>query len=392
MASISSVGPSSGLDVNSIVTATQGTASRPPFDHQLSEADAHQAQLSSLGKLHSTLSTFLDAADKLSQPHAWAGTHATSSDPATVTALSHNAAAANYSVAVHSLASAQTSSTGTYPDADSSTGVGTLHIEIGAWSASQATFTNNPNWPKSSIVVGPHDNSLERIRDKINAAGMGVVATVISDATGSRLVLRSTSTGADNGFKVSTDADQPDTQTPDANQAGMRIDTQAATDATGTVNGVAIQSSTNTIDKAVDGLTFQFNKVSDSPVHIAVASDTEHIKKAIHDFARSYNTLNAMGQPAETSTALQPSPLSKSLAEIGLSFGANGAMNIDDTRLASALSEPPAGIGALSSLAQHFGQLVNQLARDAQPSPPGADMGGYTTRQLSQYRTLENSG
>ena len=54
----------------------------------------------------------------------------------------------------------------------------------------------------ASITIGAGDTSLSSIRDKINAANAGVSASIISDANGSRLSLRSTITGAANGFQI----------------------------------------------------------------------------------------------------------------------------------------------------------------------------------------------
>jgi hypothetical protein len=68
--------------------------------------------------------------------------------------------------------------------------IDTLDIELGNWSGPQSTFVPNPQWPKASVNAGTKDISLERVRDRINAAGVGVLAVVVSDATGSRLLLR----------------------------------------------------------------------------------------------------------------------------------------------------------------------------------------------------------
>ena len=45
------------------------------------------------------------------------------------------------------------------------------------------------------ISVGPPEKSLAQLRDAINAANAGVTASILTDASGSRLLLRSSATG-----------------------------------------------------------------------------------------------------------------------------------------------------------------------------------------------------
>ena len=61
-------------------------------------------------------------------------------------------------------------------------------------------------------------DTLAQVRDKINAAGAGVTATILTDAGGSRLLLRSSETGAAHAFRTTvTDADGND-----ADASGLR--------------------------------------------------------------------------------------------------------------------------------------------------------------------------
>src|SRR5690606_8735879 len=115
---------------------------------------------------------------------------------------------------------------------------------------------------------GPRDTSLECVRDKINAAGIGVIASVVTDATGSRLVLRATSTGTDNAFKVEADAgDNDDQETADVLSA-MGFDpskvsgdtsklVQAAQDASVTIDGRQRKSSNNLVEDEATGLSLR---------------------------------------------------------------------------------------------------------------------------------------
>jgi len=399
MASISLAGPSSGIDVNSIVTQQLNVDKQPVADQlpqqAVSEPEPVQTNLSSVGKLQSALSTFLSASQTLGADSAWSGipTTAASSQPASVGATSDGSAAAgNYSVDVNSVAAAQATTSASFSGVGTVIGLGTLHIELGGWNSSQTAFSMNPNWPKSDVMVGPHDNSLEKIRDKINAAGVGVVASVISDATGSRLVLRSTSTGQNNGFKVSATEDPASKADvglaalgfdPSLNQNGATL-TQAAADATGQVNGVDVRSPSNTVTDAVPGLNLKFSKVTDGAVDVTVTPDKNTIRKSINDFAQSYNELNAAGQA--------PASLNRAhFASIGLESEDDGSLRINSAKLGSALTE------RLDQVKDTF-VAANRQTTSVRTGEGGQRRNGadppalaYTAKLLEQYRALEPS-
>lgn len=398
MASISLAGPSGGIDVNSIVTQ-QLNVDKQPVAEQLppqavTDTDPVQTNLSSVGKLQSSLATFLSASQTLGADSTWSSvpTTAASSQPTAVAATSDGSAAAGrYSVEVNSVAAAQATTSASFSGVGTVIGLGTLHIELGGWNSSQTAFSMNPNWPKSDVMVGPHDNSLEKIRDKINAAGVGVVASVISDATGSRLVLRSTSTGQANGFKVSATEDPASKADvglaalgfdPSLNQQNGATLTQAAADATGKVNGVDVQSPGSSVTEAVPGLSLRFSKVTDSAVDVTVEPDRNSIRKSINDFAQSYNELHAAGQA--------PTQLNRQqLAGIGLESDGDGSLRIDSARLGSALSE------RLDQVKEAF-VAAHRQATSARTGEGGQRRNGaeppalaYTARLLDQYRALE---
>ncbi len=53
-----------------------------------------------------------------------------------------------------------------------------------------------------SITIAPGEDTLDKVRDKINAAGAGVTASIVNDASGARLAIRSRETGEENGFRI----------------------------------------------------------------------------------------------------------------------------------------------------------------------------------------------
>ena len=75
-------------------------------------------------------------------------------------------------------------------------GSGTLTFSFGSFDG--AIFTANADAPAKSVTILPGQNTLAGIRDAVNAAGIGVTATIVNDgsASGNRLVFSSTATGA----------------------------------------------------------------------------------------------------------------------------------------------------------------------------------------------------
>jgi flagellar hook-associated protein 2 len=385
MATITSAGLGSGLDVTSIVSQLT-ELERAPIKQLQTEASSLQTKVSSLGSLKSALSTLSDASAKLKDPNTWTATTATSSDSTALTVSTDSTAATgSYSIGVQNLASAQATASAVFANSGAVIGIGTLSFEIGSYNGSLSTFATNPNWPKANVEITSGDNTLEKVRDKINSAGVGVLASVVTDATGSRLVLRSSATGTANGFKVTvqdgdgnnTDAGglsalayDPTTQVTDANGVPRALTnmtaTQKADNARVSINGLNIESATNTITGAVEGLTFKASKVTANPVDVSVAQDTESIKKAVTAFATAYTSLNSVIKDQtkydatnKKGAALQgdsavigiqsrmrailtqssgASSVYQQLSQIGLSPDATGALTVNSTKLSAALS------------------------------------------------------
>jgi flagellar hook-associated protein 2 len=381
MASISSAGIGSGLDVNGIVTQLMAIEKQPLTQMQ-SAASKLNDKLSSYGKIQSYVSSLRDAASRLTAPANWAQTSATSADASVVSASTGSAASAGaYSIQVQSLASSQALSSGKFAASTTAVGSGTLHIELGTWKTSPAGFTERVPAGSVTITIDPSANSLGDIRDKINAAHGGVSASIVTDTGGARLVLRSTATGAENGFRVSATDDAsasgttglgvlgyPPVDPPPIGMDAMALN-QSAADASAKVNGLIVSSASNTFDNVIDNLTFKVNKVSSSPVDVTVASDNTAIKKLVTDFASSYNDLakffsDQTAYDANTKTAgtLQGDSSVNGLraqmrniigdtlggsgagaftrmAQIGLNPQANGTLTVDASKLDTALGK-----------------------------------------------------
>ncbi|MCV2423295.1 flagellar filament capping protein FliD [Paucibacter sp. DJ2R-2] len=302
MAAITSAGIGSGLDIESLITKLVAVE-RQPISTLKTATDGLKTQLSAYGKVQSSLSALRDAAAKLTNPETWGAGLGTSSDSNSITVTpGSGAAAGNVSVSVSRLATAQSVST-SYQPSTGPIGQGTLTIELGTWNADQTGFDPKAGASAISIDISDGSNSLAQIRDKINAAKAGVQASIVTDQGGSRLVMRSTETGVSNGFRVAVvdgdglldgqglDALSFDPRSPELSKTTQN---QAAGNALAKLNGLDIESETNTLKQSIDGLTINLLKTTTSDVTLTIASDKEAIKKAINDFSTAYNSVASL--------------------------------------------------------------------------------------------------
>lgn len=375
---ITSMGVGSGLDVSSIITQLMSAESKPLVQLQ-SQASSINTQISAVGQIQSLASTLNDKIRALTNASLWKGVAATSGDATVVTAdtSAGGASPGTYAVTVQSLAQTQTATSGTFASSTSTLSAGKLTIELGTWTGSPVSgFNAKANTSAISIDIGDGDTSLESIRDKINAAGAGVQATIINDANGARLSLRSSATGAENGFRITAQetVDDGDAATGlsalsyDALGASQLTLNQAAGNAKATINGIAIESTTNTLANVADGLSITVNKVSTSPVNLTLSTDTAAMTTAINAFVSAYNSLNSyvrsqtkydaesktggplQGDPSiigfanqlrsivtQDSTASAAFPR---LSSIGITLQKDGSLSVDSSKLSKALATP----------------------------------------------------
>jgi flagellar hook-associated protein 2 len=296
MATLSSPGIGSGLDVRSIITQLMAIE-RQPKDKLAADATKIQTQISEIGKISSAVAKLRDTSAKLASGTFWQQTSATSGNAAVSVTTGSNAIAAAYAVEVQQLAGAQSLVAGqTFASATSAVGAGTLTLELGAWAAGQTSFA--PRLPAAAVGISVFaTDTLETLRDKINAAGLGVAASILTDASGARLVLRSKETGEANGFRVHTSAATGALSSlgydPSVGVAGA-TQTTAAANARATIDGVAVSSSSNTLANVLDGVSLTLTAPTTAPVNVTVASDAEAIKKTLQDFATAYSEVTKL--------------------------------------------------------------------------------------------------
>lgn len=278
MATISSPGIGSGLDVSSIITQLMAIERQPLKQLETAESKI-QSQISEVGKIKSALSKFRDLAAKLASTDFWKTTTGTSSNSAVSITTSSTASPAQFEVSVGTLAKAQTIAAPAVASSTATLGAGTLTI--------QRAGGGDP----FDVTIEATD-TLAGIRDKINAAGAGITASILNDANGARLVMRANATGTDNAFSTTVSGTGLDGLAFDhESQTGGATPAQAATNATATINNLPVSSQSNTLTDVLDGVTLTLNAETAAPVTVDVKSDKDALKKTLTDFAAAYTDL-----------------------------------------------------------------------------------------------------
>jgi len=426
MASISSAGIGSGLDVESLVSKLVA-AERTPINQLTSKTEGLKTELSAFGKVQSALSTLRDAASKLTSPSTWSGTLATSSDPAVSVSAGSGAAIGNVSVEVKQPAQAQTLVGSTsYASSTTTVGQGSLTITLGSWATDGATpptytgFTDKASATPITINIGDGQDTLAGIRDAINAAGAGVTASIINDATGARLSLRSTASGETNGFRIEASGGLTDLGYDPRVGVTSLIQTLPAQNARALINGIDVSSESNSLQEAIDGLNITLLKTTSVPASVAVSQDKDSIKKLITDFTTAYNAVNALlreqtkydaaGKTAgplqgdSTAVGLQNQLRSiiggstslggslNRLAQLGLEPGTDGNLKSSDSKLNTALSNLDnvkklfMGLDGTNSSNDGFAQRIRSYIDGALSTD-----GRLTSRQQGLQKLIDNN-
>lgn len=365
MANISSLGIGSGLDVESLVSKLISIEQKPINDIKQASAKL-QTKISAYGQLQSAVSNMQTAAQKLSDASLWNASTVSVSDATVASVSASSAGNQNHLLKVSQLASAQSVASRIFAGGGSSTiGDGTLTIALGRWDGDPPIFTGRDGGTPMSVAITGTD-TLTSIRDKINAANAGVSASLVNDAAGTRLVIRSLSTGENQAFQISADnAALADLAYDPASGSGM-TQAQAAKNAQFNWNGLDLSSESNTLTGLSDGMSVTLLKPSASAINVGTINDTASVRKAITDFATAYNgLLNLMREQtkfdagSKAAGVLQGDTKAVSvqqmlrgisggstslagafsrLADIGLEPGQNGTLTVNATKLDKALT------------------------------------------------------
>ncbi len=372
--SISSPGLGSNLDVSGIVAKLM-TVEAAPLTQLNNREGALQAKISLLGQIKGAIASIQSAARALNAAAATPVQRAISADTNVLNAsATSGAASGSYGVNVLKLAQAQNIATAGQPSRTASIGAGTtttLTISAGSISGGTldtdtglytgATFTANTSKQPVTIGLDATNNTLEGIRDAINAANAGVTASIVSDGSANphRLVIKANDTGLEHSIKIAVSGDAALQNLLAYDPAGTQnfSQLQAAQSAQLVIDGVTVTSASNSVSSALDGVTFALKAVGSTT--ITVAKDNTGVTASLSQLVKSYNDAEkAIGDATQKGANLQGdygtvTILNRlrgelgamksgfgpygSLSQLGVSFQRDGSLAFDSSKLAGAL-------------------------------------------------------
>ncbi|RII99751.1 flagellar hook protein FliD [Achromobacter sp. K91] len=371
MASITNLGSTTGLPLEKILTDLQAAEDKKLSLYTNRQA-SYEARVSAFGQIQSAVEALQKAAAALGKSSTLDAVKPNViGDGVTATIGEDGATMGEYAINVKNLATAQTLQSGMVADRKASNGAsGSFEIEL-------------TNGEKHTIDLS--DTSLNGIAKAINSDDKAPVrATIITNDSGSYLMLSAKDTGVQASVKTITVTGTPELENILSynSGSGTQLTQQtAAGDAELEVNGITIKSGSNNISGAIDGVTLNLTAKTEANkvVTLKLQSDTSVASKAVQDFVSAYNAvqstiskLTAFDITAQTNQALTGDSTTRgiqsamssalqvftqggavsSLADLGISMDPKtGQLKLDQKELDTALAANPADVKRLMTSA-----------------------------------------
>lgn len=351
MASISSLGIGSGLDLNGLLNQLQ-EAERSKLTPIAQQIQSAETQISAYGKLQSALEQFQGSAQALNDSSSFESLTTNVEGSAVGAVSTDEAQPGQYEVQVERLATASTLVTERLETAVESIVTGEQSLNFTLADGALNTIT---------IADG---SSLENIRDAINEQSDGnLSASIINDGEGYRLSINAADTGADASIQSTNFADilAAGVETSDVQVI------QAGQDAAFNVNGIDIVSATNQVEGAIQGVTLNLSEAGAAST-VTVEQDNEAMREKVTAFVDDFNTLKetltsltafdpetgqAAGLNADATTRAVEMTLRQTisstvggegfnaLSDIGISLQVDGTLAIDENQLDNIIATQP---------------------------------------------------
>lgn len=410
------LGMGSGIDITSLV----GQLVDASFANKNAALTAREekltAQISKAGELKSGISDFASALSQLTAGGTLA-TQPTSANSGILTVArlpGATLAGLSASVEVRQLAQGQVASTSAFPGGPSTEiGTGTLTLTFGTATVADGAMTDFTPGSAApvTITIGAADGTLQGVANAINAAKAGVTASVITDSSGARLMVKSAS-GASQAFELSGSGALA-TLDIGRGASGSTINA-AAQNALVALDGVEISYPVNSISNLIPGVRLDLVAAS-AGTRVAIGSTrpSEAISQAVTNFVDTFNQVYKMvkdavdpiagplrGDPAAkdllrqlkgmTLAALLPATPEEAptaLADVGVATQRDGTLRIDSARLAKVLATWPDQIEAMFAGGAGLSAALSGIAERAVGKTSAKGIGEATglTASLLNY-------
>lgn len=382
---ISFGGLASGLPPNIVDQLVE--AERIPIKNLETQKGKQENRLKLVQELETKLNAITGTIGALASTKGFSDIKLNSGDPNVITGtVDPNAAInGNWNIEVMELAQKAAAITNGFPDKDKTRiGVGYFKFQT-------------PNGDKEVYINGDN-NTLDGAAKAINAAGVGVKATVINDRSDSdepyKLMIAGDSVGSDKAVKYPTlyfldgDQDLYFDKEREAKNGKVKVD------------GFEFEIGDNKVPDIVPGVTLELKQASPGrTVNVSVKEDNEVVVGKIKTFVDAVNGVlgfvqqqNKLGKDTDTSSTLGGDGLLRSvenriralvqnpqygvkgdinrLNQLGIAFNRNGTLEYDEKKFNDTLAKNPAAVqkflagdgfntGFIPALKREIGTVLN---------------------------------
>ncbi|WP_429104554.1 flagellar filament capping protein FliD [Aeromonas allosaccharophila] len=366
MATITSAGAGSGIDLESVIAASLNARKAQIQQPIITKRTNAQVELSGLGQFKSAISSYVTSLKEMSKSDAFnkRAINITQDKDSPVLKVESKTGAANgqYNVTVNKLAT-------------TSKFEGTFNNSTDPLVTQDGTLTFTAGTKTFNVDVKAGD-SLQAIRKRVNENGnnFGLNANIINTSDGkAKLVIDSGISGAGKDLQIT------------GSTAGLTTfsssltKTQSAASAEISVDGNTLTSDSNTFDGTIMGLKMTVLRVSDKDTSgvaksnkVDVTTDKDGIKEMVKSFIASYNELVAKADSLGkrntvvagvtqndggalagdsmtrsvvnlmSNTLITPSESSKEFStifQLGIKMDNKGVLSLDDKKFSEALDK-----------------------------------------------------
>jgi flagellar hook-associated protein 2 len=346
---LQALGVGAGFDTKKIVTAlvaADKSGKQSAIDRRTKDVDA---SVSGMSKLKSSLATLQAAFVLVDDKRDFNFSTVSNSAPALLSANfdASTALPGTYKVSVNQLAQNdvfQSSSYTSKTDDQNSASTATVTIKVGTGAV-------------ETVTLAAGSATLNDLVSGINALTADVSARIVETSTGNFRVVVEGPQGTNNALTITDD-------TFGLATTGNKI--QTAKNATVSVNGISVSSSSNQLNGLVPGLKLNLMATTSTDVVLSVSRDTTIAKAAITGLVDAYNIFEGVITGLTTSGSLiadggslksdasvrairskmhgfltsdssAPGATKKSMSDIGISLQRDGTFKTDQAKLGTAL-------------------------------------------------------
>lgn len=356
---VNTLGAGSGIDIKGLAQSLVDAEKTPQKERIEAKITQSEAKITGYGAVKYALSELKTVFEKLNDASEFSSIKPSNTQTSALgVTASSTAQVGSYNIEVLQTALMQRTASSTFADratalnviSPATTGTAfTLNLAINGVDKGDISVTT----PTPAGMVSA-----------INGAKLGVTAQLINTGSGYNVIVTG-DTGASNTFTLTSD----DGTGTEVSGVSFSTTLQAAADARIKVNNLTVTRSSNTISDVIEGVTLDLFAVSSGAARIDLNRDTANIKDNIKGLVTAYNdfeaTLKILGDRKSeveefggslagesllqsvrsqvramiTDTSSSPGTTIKAARNVGLSIDRNGKLNLDETKLDTALQD-----------------------------------------------------